>query len=321
MTANKCIWLGDTVEMTALNLPSSHSNKTEEPSPDSCEHWCAIPGELFGQYGAEVWLNEPEYADRIDLVDRLLDGYYDKPFIVDDGITRRLHFDFKYSQSEMSVSQPYDLVSAYTRKMMAFMLFTSKPKDIVIVGLGGGALTKFNYRQLPKTRITTVEVNADVIALSELFELPGQDSRMTIVHADAAEYFATADRKADVILLDGCDKTGIAPTFKSTSFYQNLRARLRPHGVLALNLIGQSDQLSAHLKLLSNVFSNNLLVTDVSCSTNRIAFAFKDAEFCPDWERIKIRANKLEYEHGLDFPRFARLLQSSHKRYIATGQW
>jgi spermidine synthase len=192
---------------------------------------------------------------------------------------------------------------------------------VIIVGLGGGALTKFSYRQLPSTRITTVEVNADVIAFGDLFDLPCQDSRMAVVHADAADYFATSDAYADVILLDGCDKIGIASTFNSVTFYENIRARLRPHGLLVLNLIGQSNQLAAHLKILADVFPNNLLVTNVSFSSNRIAFAFNDLEFSPDWEKIKSRANKLEQEHGLDFPRFARLLQRSHKRQASSGQW
>ncbi len=292
----------------------------DEPSPNTGRTWCSIPAHLLNQDGV-IWLNEPTYADRTDLAERILEGNYEKPFVVDDGITRRLHFDFRYVQSEMRVNHPYELVSAYTQKMMAFLLFNSKPKHVIVVGLGGGSLTKFSYRQLPKTRITTVEMNADVIAFSDLFELPDQDRRMSIVQADAADYFATIDTRADVILLDACDKIGIAPRFKDICFYQHLRERRRPHGLLALNLIGQGDHLAVHLKLLSSVFSNNLLVIDVSCSTNRIAFAFNNIEFRPDWEKINSRANKLEHEHGLDFPRYARLLQRSHKRHISNGRW
>lgn len=306
--------------MGVLDHLFQEAKELDAPAPDTDGTWCSIPGDLLNLNGV-IWLNEPMYANRTDLAERILEGNYEKPFVVDDGITRRLHFDFRYVQTEMRVNHPYELVSAYTQKMMAFLLFTSKPKHVIVVGLGGGSLTKFNYRHLPKTRITTVEMNADVIAFRDLFDLPCQDARMSIVHADAAEYFATSDTRADVILLDGCDKIGIAPTFKDVRFYKNLHDRLRPHGLLALNLIGQGDHLAVHLKLLSNVFSNNLLVVDVSCSTNRIAFAFKDMEFRPDWEKIKSRADDLEDEYGLNFPKFARLLQRSHKRYTSHGRW
>jgi len=308
------------IERNVPNHCLPWSAKLEEAALNDKDTWCSIPGDLVDQHGV-IWLKEPACSDRNDLVKRLLGGNYAKPFVVDDGITRRLHFDFRFAQSEMNMDAPYELISPYARKMMAFLLFSTKPRHIVIAGLGGGGLTKFIYRQLPSTRITTVEVNADVIALSDLFGLPRQDARMNVVHADAADFFATEDTYADVILLDGCDKIGIAPTFKCTSFYQNLHARLRPHGVLALNLIGKGDQLAAHLALLAEVFSNKLLIADVSGSANRVVFAFKDAEFAPDWDKIRSRANKLQIEHELDFPRFARLLQRSQRRHAGSAHW
>jgi hypothetical protein len=59
-------------------------------------------------------------------------------------------------QSVMNLDEPHALVSAYTRKMMGFMLFKPSPKRIVMLGLGGGSLAKFCYRYLPKTQITVV---------------------------------------------------------------------------------------------------------------------------------------------------------------------
>lgn len=299
--------------MTASDCSSSLPAKPEKAPIKGSASWCSISGELLDQNGI-IWLKEPADTDRNHLVKRLLSGDYAKPFVVDDGITRRLHFDFRFAQSEMSMEKPYQLISAYARKMMAFLLFVSKPRHLIIVGLGGGGLTKFSCRQLPSTRVTTLEVNADVIAMGELFGVPFQDSRMAVVHADASDYFATSDTCADVILLDGCDKTGIAPAFKNTGFYENLRARLRSHGVLVLNLIGKGDELAAHLELIAEAFSNRVLVMDVSFSSNRVAFAFNDPAFSPDWEKIRSHADQLQHEHGLDFPRFARLLQRSHKR-------
>ena len=52
----------------------------------------------------------------------------------------------------MSLDEPDALVTAYTRKMMAFLLFNPAPKRIAMVGLGGGSLAKFCYRNLPKPR-------------------------------------------------------------------------------------------------------------------------------------------------------------------------
>ena len=78
-----------------------------------------------------------------------------------------MQFTCAATQSVMSLDDPDALVTAYARKMMAFLLFNSNPKHILMIGLGGGSLAKFCYRHLPNARLTVVEINADVIALRE----------------------------------------------------------------------------------------------------------------------------------------------------------
>jgi len=54
------------------------------------------------------------------------------------------------------LDDPYALCLAYTRKMMAFLLFNSQPRRILQLGLGGGSLAKFCYKHLPDASITAV---------------------------------------------------------------------------------------------------------------------------------------------------------------------
>jgi spermidine synthase len=44
------------------------------------------------------------------------------------------------TQSEMRIDDPYALVSEYSRKMKGFLAFQPNPKQILIIGLGGGIL-------------------------------------------------------------------------------------------------------------------------------------------------------------------------------------
>ncbi len=74
--------------------------------------------------------------------------------------------------------------------MMCFALFAPRPRHILMVGLGGGSLAKFCYRHFPHTRITVLEISAEVIALRDAFHVPPDDARLRIVHADAADYIA-----------------------------------------------------------------------------------------------------------------------------------
>lgn len=239
------------------------------------------------------------------------EGGSPRPYLLDNGVMRALHFSPEFVQSVMLIGDPYALTVGYTRKMMAFLLFRSIPKHIVLVGLGGGSLTKFCHREFPHSRITTVEIDQEIIECGHFFHIPGQSERMRIIHADAADYFATTNDRVDVVLLDGCDARGVAPAFCNLLFYQNLRARLRPGGMLVMNLVGSHDSIVAHQLFMASAFDDQVIVQDVSGAGNRVAFAFKDSLRPPDWSAIERRAERLQKRHGLDFPAFARKLQRS----------
>ena len=137
-------------------------------------------------------LLEPQDSCHQELRRKLYSGSYDKPFVVDNGQRRFLHFDFDAIQSAMEVSNPERLALAYTRKMMAFLLFNRTPERILLLGLGGGSLAKFCYSKLPAASITAVEVNEDVIALRDEFSIPADDHRFRVINADGGAYVSAA---------------------------------------------------------------------------------------------------------------------------------
>ena len=258
-----------------------------------------LPGGALGEYG-RLRVLESRTCDPERLYERILSGRYGKPFIVEDGRTRRLYFSLRYVQSSMRIADPYALDFAYTRKMMAFLLFVPEPEHVVMVGLGGGSMAKFCHRHLPHTRLTVVEVNADVIALSAEFGVPC-DERLVIVRADAADYLPADEHDTDVLLLDGFDADGISPAFLSRDFYAAARCRLRPGGVLVANFCGSPDGWHAHFMLLDEVFEGRVHLGRVTHDDNYIAFADADAEFPLDWASLGERAITLNHRFPLDF--------------------
>lgn len=238
------------------------------------------------------------------------------PFVVDDGVMRSLHFSPWYVQSEMNLDAPHALQLAYTRQMMAFLLFLPRPRHITIVGLGGGSLTKFCHRELPQARVTTVEIDAGVIDCAPYFQVPTEDPRLRIVNADAVDHFAALPERSDVILVDGCDGAGIVPAFNDARFYRNLYAALHPGGVLVLNLIGPEAVVETHRRLAEETFDGRVLLQDVPQEGNRIAFALAPPRRAPDWAATEREARRLQRRHGLDFPAFARRLRRSQEERI-----
>ncbi|MGQ0699834.1 MAG: hypothetical protein ACT4PZ_16525 [Panacagrimonas sp.] len=195
--------------------------------------------------------------------------------------------------------------------MMSFLLFLPNPLRLEIVGLGGGSLTKFCHRQLVHTRLTTIEVNQDVISLAPLFCIPETSPRSNLIHADAADYFARSDNWADVILLDGCDTEGTAPALTTESFYASVSGRLRRGGIAVANLVGPAALQASALRAMSRVFGDRVLIVNIDVGENHIALAFKGPQWPPNWEEVRARAPQLSRQHQLDFDEYALLLERS----------
>jgi spermidine synthase len=251
-------------------------------------------------------LLEPPGSCQQALRERLFQGTYDKPFIVDDGRRRFLHFDLDTVQSAMELEHPHRLALAYTRKMMSFLLFNRSPERILLLGLGGGSLAKFCYVHLPSVALTAVEANPDVIELREEFCIPADDNRFRVIHADGADYISLLSPCKDVILADACDRDGVAPQLNSVEFYQNARRCLAPGGVFVTNICGDADSRAAHLVKLRNAFDDEFLTLPVKQHGNLIVFGFQRSSPDVPWEHIEADAAGLKRRFGLDFPKYAR---------------
>jgi spermidine synthase len=235
------------------------------------------------------------------------------PFVLDDGQFLDLHFTMGYLQSRMSLLRPYELSLDYTRRMMAFLLFHSDPLHVELVGLGGGSLTKFCYRELPHAQLTTIEINHDVISLAPFFQIPETSPRVNLVHADASAYFVHSHERSDVILLDGCDTYGIAPKLVTERFYALVFDRLRPGGIAVANLVGGDRAIAAAQRAIAKVFNDRLLIMNVAGGSNLLAFAFRGPQWPPDWTAIMTAAPKLAQKYGLDLEGYAAVLERAYR--------
>jgi spermidine synthase len=273
----------------------------------------------FPDANVKLRLLEPPESCHETLRERVYAGSYDKPFVVDNGPRRFLHFDFGAIQSVMEVSNPVRLALAYTRKMMAFLLFNHAPKRILLLGLGGGSLAKFCYANLPTASLTAVEVNQDVISLRDEFGVPADDHRFRVINADGAAYVSVSSHRKDVILADACDRTGIAAELGSVEFYRKARSRLSSGGVFVANICGDEFSTTAHLAKIREAFDGELLSLQVPNDSNVIAFGFKERRPDLDWGRIEAGAADLKRRFHLDFPRYAHRIAVDSKLREASG--
>jgi spermidine synthase len=257
------------------------------------------------------WLRllEPLDSSHAELLQQLTDGTYTKPFIEDCGPLRYLHFDLDNVQSVMRLDDPDALCLAYTRKMMAFLLFNSEPRRILQLGLGGGSLAKFCYRHLPDASITVLEIDSDVLALREEFRVPPNDQRFHVVQGDGVQYIAGRAPREDIILVDACDRTGLSPTLSAPDLYSNLRRRLNVNGVLVVNICGDETDVENHVARVRGVFGQRLIALPAREDGNLIVLGFRRAPRLWDGAQLDIHARKLEEKFGLAFPRYVRQME------------
>ncbi|KVL28889.1 spermidine synthase [Burkholderia territorii] len=235
-----------------------------------------------------------------------------RPFVLETKHAVSLHFDHFGTQSFMSLKDPVRLELGYTRVMMGFLLLQPAPARICMIGLGGGSLAKYCYRHLPETAIDAIEINPDVIALRDVFRIPQDDARFTVVCADGADYVERPDVQADVILHDAFVADGMPGRCTGTAFLDACRARLSETGVLAINFMDDDPALPRHLAQLRAVFDDSFTLVPCGDDNNFIAFAWKNGNPLPSL--------RILLERALGFGSAGALKLSSTARRMKAGE-
>ena len=160
---------------------------------------------------------------------------------------RYLHLGYTDTvQGAMRIARPFKLEIEYIRNMMAWEEAypdDAPPEHIVQLGLGVGSLSKYCWRNYPKSRITAVEYNPQVIRICRhLFKLPPDDDRLSVIQADAGAWVADPQNHAtvDVMQVDLYDAAAKGPVLDTEDFYCKVRACLRAGGIATINLFGNT---------------------------------------------------------------------------------
>ncbi len=218
-----------------------------------------------------------------------------EPFVYEDGDSVTMQFQIGEIQSEMLVSDPNFLTLSYTRTMMAFMLFNKNHRHIAMIGLGGGSMPKWCYRQLPTAHITVIEINPKVIALRDQFYIPPDDDRFRVLCGVGADNLARTSVLMDVQLVDGFDIHGQPPQLCSQEFYDDCHRALTPDGLLVVNLSGLENRRS--IERIQRSVDDRVLVVIPEDGENEIVFATKGDLWMKD-EPAGELMNRLRLRHA-----------------------
>ncbi|MFA6117491.1 MAG: fused MFS/spermidine synthase [Sphingomonas sp.] len=236
-----------------------------------------------------------------------------KPFVLEFGDSRSLHFDWACVQSGMSIANPLKLSLEYTKTMMGFLFFNPDPRHIEMIGLGGGSLAKYCHHALPDADITVVEIRSDVIDLREHFLIPSDSDRFRILCGDGADYVKASPARPDILMVDGFDDVGQPPQLCSSEFYDHCYSRLGPEGLMVVNLWGKDRDYRHHAARIEQSFFGNLIIVPSEGTSNKTVFARKGS-------RISLSTAELERSETVFKDRDARFLPAIGKRIVRQFQ-
>jgi spermidine synthase len=151
---------------------------------------------------------------------------------------RHDHHRIEEVESRLSLSDPLALISDYTQAMLLTLAWQPAPRQILLIGLGGGRLQMVLHHYLEDTMLFSVELDPIVVAVARRFFSFVPDARQRITIKDGRDYLRgmPAEAPYDVILLDAYRAGGIPLHLCTREFYTECRAALTPTGVVATNL-------------------------------------------------------------------------------------
>jgi len=229
--------------------------------------------------------------------------------VVDTDGVRALHFGSHSRQSTMRLDEPNQLHSLYARAMMGLLLFNDKPEDILMIGLGGGTITKFLLHQFSDCKIKVIEFRNSVLKVARShFDMP-LDPRLKIKIGCGGEYISKqsklSEEKHDLIVIDAYDHEGMALEVSSENFFDGCRTLLKDDGLLAINLWGTNKELFQQVTWnMGRVFKWKILFLPVRKRGNVIGFAFRENAKKYTMKELKAKANQLEQQYQIEFPSF-----------------
>lgn len=215
---------------------------------------------------------------------------------------RTLHFGSVWVQGAMRIADPYRLELEYTRELFAGLLFLPQPRAFTLIGLGAASATKFAWKQFSRARVTTAELDPQVIVCARAhFALPDNSARLNTVCAEGHAWLAAHPGGCDYLIVDAYDAAAKGPVLSSPDFYADCRNALSAErfSVMAVNLFGKHRSYNTSIANIDRAFDGRILVLPASERGNVIAFAFTGpaGEFA--LRELRARAAQIREATGL----------------------
>lgn len=217
----------------------------------------------------------------------IVSEYFDNHLVEirDEDNYRSLYFADDSLQSRISFIDPNVLILLYTQYMMSALLVQPEPANVLLIGIGAGALVRFLHHHFPHCAIDAVDNSEQIIRMAvSYFHMPNK-APITIHCCDGYDFLTIRQtgRPYDLMLIDAFDEKGMSKTIYAEDFFRSCMESLTPDGVLSCNLWSCDSEELRRVKNGIQQHATSELYLPVPNRGNIIALAFKTP---PPWQKI-----------------------------------
>jgi spermidine synthase len=166
------------------------------------------------------------------------------------------HRSRAYNESTVNLRDPLQLTAPYTRVMTAALIYPANLRSILDIGFGAGRTAAYVHAYVPEARVTSVELDPDVIDLARRYFRIPNDSRFRVVARDGRMFLAETPDRFDVIMIDAYRGPFVPFHLLTREFYALAASRLEPGGAIVQNVEPTTMLFDAAAKTIGAVFPN-----------------------------------------------------------------
>ncbi|MFZ5998647.1 MAG: spermidine synthase [Nitrospirota bacterium] len=154
---------------------------------------------------------------------------------------RRIHNNERHlTQGGMSIDNPDQLVFEYYRMSLISLAFLSnEPSDILVIGLGAGAVPKYLHKRYPDANIDIVEIDPEILNVARTYFNFKDDDKMRVFINDGRMFVKRAKKRYDIIFLDAYRNGSIPFHLTTREFLLETKKILKPGGVVTSNILSE----------------------------------------------------------------------------------
>jgi len=236
--------------------------------------------------------------------------------VVDEGGLRALRFNGSM-ETRMSLANPLQGHFEYTEYFHMPWLWNRDMNRVLMVGLGGGSAQRAYQHYYTNVTVDTAELDPVVVTVAKNYFGVTETPKHKIHINDGRVFLRRTTNTYDAIIMDAYTTTrygsSIPPHLTTKEFFAIARDRLTTNGLVAYNLIGQTqgwraDFVGALYRTMKEVFPQVYLFPARE-SRNVVLIATKSAESF-DARRVQREGAALLRTGKIKLPTFTARLRS-----------